>query len=599
LAVVSQWRRSNFDNSLGYEDDLMRDTVKFLRLVFSAIAFFAFGIGQVAADGTFPGLLQPGQVLGNNGTSAAPAGPIPGRIQQTAAGAYWVNGNSSSSAACGSTGASTCNPGSDSNNCLTPATACLTLQHVYNLTTNKVDLAGFGVAVFLAHGTSPNYSLVCENGPQIGSATISVFGDTTAPTAVTIQVPTGAGQDALAFKDGCTIGFISVAWADNAAGNGGNFINGGSGFGGHLDLTNVSFGTINGGNGVALGLSYSGITVSLNGCAITGNMGAFANVVAGATLDMSGGVCTGSSNLTFSIAFALYSGGGTILAAASSFSGFSGITGARCAIDGPIWFATNPNAIFPGSSNCTATIEVGAIGVQNNAGPNINYGNSGQPLLSSGGGPNQYGTLGPTGGGTGVTTAPANQFFGGPVSGSAAAPGLRALVGADLPNPSASTLGGIESITQLAHNWVAYIDPAGVPHQSQPATTDLSDVAAPTSWTPADASGAGLTLTSTDTFYTKIGKVCVVSFYIAWPSTSDMHNAQISGLPAACAARNGSTNYVAGGIILGTGDNIAMGMAVLATNGQNLFIWGSTGGLLTNANMSGSGMRGTITYLSN
>jgi hypothetical protein len=42
-------------------------------------------------------------------------------------------------------------------------------------------------------------------------------------------------------------------------------------------------------------------------------------------------------------------------------------------------------------------------------------------------------------------------------------------------NPaSATVLGGVNSITSLAHNWIAYIDTAGLPHQSQPAFSDLS-----------------------------------------------------------------------------------------------------------------------------
>jgi len=44
-----------------------------------------------------------------------------------------------------------------------------------------------------------------------------------------------------------------------------------------------------------------------------------------------------------------------------------------------------------------------------------------------------------------------------------------------LPLPTASTLGGIESITSASHEWVSYIDTSGVPHQSQPACGDLSN----------------------------------------------------------------------------------------------------------------------------
>lgn len=43
-----------------------------------------------------------------------------------------------------------------------------------------------------------------------------------------------------------------------------------------------------------------------------------------------------------------------------------------------------------------------------------------------------------------------------------------------IPTPTATTLGGIESIISLSHNWIAYIDTSGVPHQSQPSFSDIS-----------------------------------------------------------------------------------------------------------------------------
>ena len=45
---------------------------------------------------------------------------------------------------------------------------------------------------------------------------------------------------------------------------------------------------------------------------------------------------------------------------------------------------------------------------------------------------------------------------------------------AQIPAPTATTLGGVESITSASHNWIAYIDTSGVPHQGQPACADLS-----------------------------------------------------------------------------------------------------------------------------
>ena len=78
---------------------------------------------------------------------------------------------------------------------------------------------------------------------------------------------------------------------------------------------------------------------------------------------------------------------------------------------------------------------------------------------------------------TGTVTFPAqtkNLAFIGPASGSNAAPTFRALVGADLPNPSSTTLGGIESYASVSHQWINTISTSGVPSSSQPAFTDIS-----------------------------------------------------------------------------------------------------------------------------
>ena len=71
-------------------------------------------------------------------------------------------------------------------------------------------------------------------------------------------------------------------------------------------------------------------------------------------------------------------------------------------------------------------------------------------------------------------TQSANTVWAGPTSGSAAQPAFRALVGADLPNPSASTLGGIQSYVGVGSQWIRSISTSGVPSSSQPAFTDIS-----------------------------------------------------------------------------------------------------------------------------
>lgn len=52
------------------------------------------------------------------------------------------------------------------------------------------------------------------------------------------------------------------------------------------------------------------------------------------------------------------------------------------------------------------------------------------------------------------------------------------LPAAQLPNPSATTLGGVESITSTSHNFLTSISTSGVPAKAQPACADLSTAAA-------------------------------------------------------------------------------------------------------------------------
>lgn len=55
--------------------------------------------------------------------------------------------------------------------------------------------------------------------------------------------------------------------------------------------------------------------------------------------------------------------------------------------------------------------------------------------------------------------------------------GSGTLSAARLPNPSASTLGGVESYVGVAHQWINAISTAGAPSSTQPAFTDISGTA--------------------------------------------------------------------------------------------------------------------------
>lgn len=52
--------------------------------------------------------------------------------------------------------------------------------------------------------------------------------------------------------------------------------------------------------------------------------------------------------------------------------------------------------------------------------------------------------------------------------------GCVSLTGSFLPNPSASTLGGIESYVAVSHQWINAISTSGVPSSTQPAFSDIS-----------------------------------------------------------------------------------------------------------------------------
>lgn len=353
------------------------------------LATWANTTGTLLADAaplTALGNINPFTVLGNNGSTAAPPAQIPARIQLTNSQNFFVNGNSGSTAACGPTGASTCSAGSDSNNCLTPATACLTVQHVVNLVIFNYDAAGFQIAIYLAHNTgTTNYSFTCTEGPLVGQSVFSVQGDSNALTAVVIQAPNSS--PAVQVKDGCTVGIDNLAFADSAGHNATSFISTGVGQYGHIDASGVSFGSLTAGTFAVASYAGSIAFIGSNNT-ITGGANAAFSVANGGVIDFEG-TFAGSSSLTFNVAFAVMQSSGTFSSiSGSTFTGFSGIAGPRCFIVTSTASpdATNPNSVFPGSTDCVIQYSAGAIGLQTGSGgsSSISYGTSGQFLTSSG-----------------------------------------------------------------------------------------------------------------------------------------------------------------------------------------------------------------------
>ncbi len=202
----------------------------------------------------------------------------------------------------------------------------------------------------------------------------------------------------------------------------------------------------------------------------------------------------------------------------------------------------------------------------------------------------------PVGGGSGINGslviasagASANTVLAAP-SGGAGALSPRLLVGADLPNPSASVLGGVRSLVAVSHNFLTSISTSGQPVAAQPASTDLSDTTAPTTYSPTDLSGASLTFTGVSVRYSKIGNLVSVYGTLTYPATADATDAQIS-LPV--AVPNQSYATVPGSLLL-TG---VPGSSIVAVANSSAAIFQGAAARLKNVDLSGKVLAFFLTY---
>ena len=132
------------------------------------------------------------------------------------------------------------------------------------------------------------------------------------------------------------------------------------------------------------------------------------------------------------------------------------------------------------------------------------------------------------------------------------------------------------------------------------AVTGIISGSPPSTWTPADASGAGLTLTINFARYSKVGCVAVLTFDITYPATADGSQAKISGIPATCAPADTGLSG-ATGICGPTGGGAPpygpMGIAINSSNSISLWTGNGWGSAITNANLTGARLRGSITII--
>ena len=100
-------------------------------------------------------------------------------------------------------------------------------------------------------------------------------------------------------------------------------------------------------------------------------------------------------------------------------------------------------------------------------------------------------------------------------------------------------------------------------------------------WTPTDASGAGMTLTTTASQYTKIGDMVFVCAEVNFPSTSSTAHVKVGGLPFT-ATDNGAW----AGVVRYT--NSSEDPTITHVNNNNYMTWyEKSGGIFINTSVSG------------
>ena len=107
-------------------------------------------------------------------------------------------------------------------------------------------------------------------------------------------------------------------------------------------------------------------------------------------------------------------------------------------------------------------------------------------------------------------------------------------------------------------------------------------------WTPADASGAGLTFTSVTAKYTRIGRQVTATAVLTFPTTASAIQSQISGLPFAASNM---------GMFLQLRTGVAgAGQGLVGAGGTTIVMYNQAGNILFNSTQSTATIYLTGTY---
>jgi hypothetical protein len=443
--------------------------------------------------------------------------------------------------------------GSDSNDCLTSGTACTLAGACLNRRQINTGRSG-NFSIMLANGTystTDGNSALCSilgNGGGSATALTSLIGASTSgsPGNTVLAIP--ANSLGVYAKDG---GEVVINNVEITGGNGSVGIQA-AGQDCVVDYDNIFWGTW--GTGGAHVSVSAGCQANLTG----GGETLLANFASSYHWIMNGGtfLAGGPTNIPSAISWtggAFLSAGGNPLINLSGWtlsgSGVSGSTGFRALLTGPGYLITpsaaSCNSALPGSLACQIT-----LGFQDNAN---------DPL---------------------TTPIPA----------------------ADLPGATSSTLGGVKPDGTTISNAagaisVTYGTSANTAAQGNDSRITAVAVTGPTTWTPSDQSGGGLSFTVTDAEYYKIGKMVTFLYAITFPTTSDTHLVSIGGLPAAVF----SSNHQDFGCAVASTGGLAAATVIYIDNGSTTFhlTVPSTGAVPTNAQMSSAQIKGSCTYFTN
>ncbi|HLY12575.1 MAG TPA: hypothetical protein VKW04_24945 [Planctomycetota bacterium] len=153
-----------------------------------------------------------------------------------------------------------------------------------------------------------------------------------------------------------------------------------------------------------------------------------------------------------------------------------------------------------------------------------------------------------------------------------------------LPNPSSSSLGGVQSIAAVAHNFLTSISTSGVPAQAQPDFSDLTGTAGVVQKTASNAFTTGTNSFQDQTRFQVCNQADGTKCLEA--NTSGNGTGIVSTIATTDSAANTHTLPNATGTLIQTGianPALAFGTVTHTFNGTGAgFQWGTTGGYFAN-----------------